>query len=157
MNYRRVTQFPCHLIRHRGCDISVNRRHFGCDVQPCRISIAFFRLAPARCSASRSSSSLRPLSRLVGSASAWPRSRRSHGRCPSNQCQACWAQRKYIAAYHDQRRLRSAGLHSRRTRDRLGTSVKPNWTIRDLPLFASVFYWLFSDRNFACSRLSLWL
>ena len=53
--------------------------------------------------------------------------------------------------YHDQRRqeverhpLRSAGLHSRRTRDRLGTGVKPDWTIGDSPSFASVFYWLFS-------------
>jgi len=53
--------------------------------------------------------------------------------------------------YHDQRRqeverhpLRSAGLHSRRTRDRLGTGVKPDWTIGDSPSFASVFYWLSS-------------
>ena len=61
--------------------------------------------------------------------------------------------------YHDQRRqeaerhpLRSAGLHSRRTRDRLGTGVKPNWTIRDSPSFASLFLLAF-QRNLACSRV----
>ena len=167
MNYRRVTQFPATLsdiadaisgstVLQGGLPAgrsAVRKRPPACSrraaassgLQPCGISIAFLRLPPG---------ALQRVAELFFAAAAKPS--QYIFAAPNKLGIDCLDidHETFVnpaKPNHDQRRqeverhpLRSAGLHSRRTRDRFGTGVKPDWTIGDSPSFASVFYWLFS-------------